>query len=186
MPSKKVPCIDCGKLVRARRCVPCFRKSRRIPPENRFWDKVDKNGPTMPHMDTPCWVWIGSRSKQGYGNFGVNGGSTKAHRFSYQLHYGEIPEGNDICHRCDNEPCIRPDHLFAGTARDNILDMEAKGRAYHPRGSNSGQAKLNEEIVIEIRNLSSQGMSYSQLVRRFKIGKTTVAHIVKRDNWKHL
>lgn len=88
--------------------------------EERFWRYVDKAG--------ECWTWTGGRTIDGYGNFRADGAGISAHRFSYQLHNGAIPEGLFICHQCDNPPCVRPDHLFLGTPLDNVRDMYGKGR----------------------------------------------------------
>lgn len=74
-----------------------------------------------------CWDWLGTPS-QLYGLFSVKGQPRKAHRISYELAYGRIPDGMVILHRCDNPRCVRPEHLCASTQRDNVLDMDAKGR----------------------------------------------------------
>lgn len=90
-------------------------------PEARFWRKVDQTG--------DCWVWSGAVSDKGYGSMGGPDGVTLlVHRFSWEIHYGPIPPGMFVCHRCDNRPCVRPEHLFLGTAKDNTRDMMAKGR----------------------------------------------------------
>lgn len=95
--------------------------------EYRFWFRVDK---------TPgCWVWTGGRGagKFDYGYFWTSEKKlVKAHRFSFEMEHGSIPDGMVICHRCDNPPCVRPDHLFLGTQKDNIHDMDAKGRGKRP------------------------------------------------------
>jgi excisionase family DNA binding protein len=90
--------------------------------EGRFWRYVEKSD--------GCWQWTGAANPKGYGNIGRGKGlgTAKAHRVSWELHFGPIPPGLYVCHACDNPPCVRPDHLFLGTAQDNNNDKIAKGR----------------------------------------------------------
>lgn len=129
---------DCtGQHFAAGLCVKHYMRKRRhgnlvgkFPQgsaEERFWRYVDKTD--------ECWTWTGGRINGGYGCFSVDGETNvAAHRFSYQLHNGEIPAGLVVCHRCDNPPCVRPDHLFLGTQLDNVRDMFSKGRSVSGMG----------------------------------------------------
>jgi hypothetical protein len=88
--------------------------------KEQFWANVDRTG--------NCWLWTACRDRYGYGRLSAEGRRYKAHRASWELHFGPIPEGKGVLHSCDNPPCVRPDHLFLGTQVDNIRDMIAKGR----------------------------------------------------------
>lgn len=103
--------------------------------------------------DSGCWIWVGARNSLGYGRAWDGSKERKAHRLSYELHCGPIPDGKVICHKCDNPPCVNPDHLFPGTQAENTADMFAKGRGVIPKpvGANHGRAKLSDADVEEIR-----------------------------------
>lgn len=85
----------------------------------RFWAKVNKDGPLW--NGTPCWVWMASTDRKGYGRIAVNGHNTRAHRFAYMLIVGPIQDGLTVDHLCRNPPCVNPEHLEPVTNRDNIL-----------------------------------------------------------------
>lgn len=112
-----------GEQYRAARycCRRCYYSHRFGLPEARFWKQVEKT-------DT-CWLWIGTRSHNGYGRFWLDGRNIPATHFSWQLHKGQpVPDGMEACHTCDNPPCVNPDHLFLGTQQDNMDDAVSKDR----------------------------------------------------------
>ena len=150
--------------------------------ENYFWERVDKTS----NVDG-CWGWTGSKSPSGYGQTGDKRWKYKmAHRMSYAIHYGSIPQGLMVCHRCDNPGCVNPLHLFLGTNSDNLLDASAKGRL--AAGSRNGNAKLCEKqvrrIVEEYRKRKYRGILL-ELSSRYNVSSTAIGRIVRGQGWKH-
>jgi hypothetical protein len=96
----------------------------------KFWSRVDKNGPVIRPELGPCWVW--TRAKATAGGYGIFGPALnrvyRAHRFAWTVARGQIPAGLFLCHACDNPPCVRPSHLFLGTQKANMQDAHSKGR----------------------------------------------------------
>jgi hypothetical protein len=148
--------------------------------EDRFWLKVRKSD--------GCWEWIGSKRPNGYGRFQAGGRGTSqvaAHRFSYELHKGRIPDGLVVMHRCDNRTCVNPDHLSLGTPLDNTRDMYAKGRANpgRPRGNLNANAKLTPEAVRYIRSSFKYA---SELARELGVGQTSIRSVRSGRTWSHI
>ncbi len=142
----------------------------------RFWSKVDKSGPVVRSELGPCWVWTGFCAKyNGYGKLRVKNGALVAHRVSWELHFGAIPDGKKVLHRCDNPPCIRPDHLLIGTHEDNMRDMSVKGRA---------SARLTADQVREIRAALARGEKKSALAARFGTSQQNMTSIAKGSSWR--
>src|SRR4026209_597513 len=107
----------------------------------RFWSKVQKTD--------SCWLWLASKGEHGYGWVALNNKNRHASRAAWELTNGPIPKGMFVLHRCDNPPCVRPDHLFLGTTQDNANEMSRKGRSLY--GERNRRAKLTEAQVLEIR-----------------------------------
>ena len=168
----------------------------------RFLAMFDKNGPTQPHMQTPCWVWLGAKSGGGYGNFKIRCKSFRAHRVAFRIATGPIPAGLDVLHRCDNPPCCNPEHLWLGTDVDNSADKESKNRGNHARGEFHGScthperracgekqhlAKLTAEKVIAMRSAhSAGGITYVDLGLRYGVSGENAQCVVTRKTWKHV
>lgn len=113
--------------------------------EERFWSKVDKTG--------ECWTWTAALDGHGYGMFSLAGRDYRAQRVSLQWSIGRVLERWEFaCHRCDNPPCVRPAHLFVGTALDNMRDMAAKGRRRLPADTPERRANLSEGMRRAYRN----------------------------------
>lgn len=168
---------------RAQGAVPLDR-----PDEERFWEKVDKNGPVPEHRPElgPCHVWTGALSDAGYGLFWLDGRQVRAHRYALFLARGLDPRAeDDTCglHHCDNKPCVRDSHLFTGSRGDNAEDRHAKGR--DNRGEDRPCATLSNEDVREIRSLLGK-VSHTELGKRFGVRRETIGKIARGERWQHL
>jgi HNH endonuclease len=152
----------------------------------RFWEKVRRGG-----LDD-CWEWTRGRFTRGYGSIGVGGragGSEGAHRVSWELAHGPIPEGLYVLHKCDNPPCVNPAHLFLGTQLDNMRDAARKGRTARggrARGERIGASKLTEAKVTEIRRRYRAGEeTQAELGRVFGVHQASISDIVRGETWRH-
>ena len=146
----------------------------RIPIEKRFWKYVDKRGADE------CWEWVGGKNSHGYGATCIDGRYEAAHRASWILHFGRIPEGLCVLHHCDNRACVNPAHLFLGTNRDNTIDMYAKGRQGDIKGEKHPNAKLTVSDVLEIRKSPLTGTKLGEL---YGVGQSTINAIKKHKRW---
>jgi hypothetical protein len=148
---------------------------KRKPPGQRFWENVTRT-------NYGCLLWAGAKDKNGYGLIKVDGVMMRAHRFSWFLHTGKNPE-QFILHKCDNPPCVSPDHLFEGTPKDNTHDCMKKGRFLMPKGSKHGHSKLTEKQVLMIRK---DKRSNRELANEYKVHITTIRYIKSRHTWRHI
>lgn len=146
-----------------------------------FWKLVDKT--TTPNG---CWEWLGQcQPKMPYGRYTLSGKFWTAHRLSYTLVKGSIPQGLIVLHSCDNPKCCRPEHLSLGTKADNAKDRDTKQR--QARGITNGSTKLTEQDVLDIRNMPYGNRGDNKRIRlKYNLDKTTVQKIVNRITWKHI
>lgn len=148
---------------------------------DRFWSKVDIGA-----IDE-CWEWQAAIAKVGYGAFNYEGQQTGAHRVAYMLHYGDIPEGKEICHRCHNRPCCNPHHLYAGTRKDNVRDAMKAGTFSPPphyRGDNHPMSKMTWDDVQEIRkDYNGDWGDLTRIANKKGITPAQVKNIVDDVHW---
>lgn len=152
----------------------------------RFFAKINRDGPTMPYMETACWVWTGAKDKKGYGRARANGKTHLSHRLSFQISNAQIPEGRLCLHRCDNPPCVNPTHLRNGTARQNTEEMMEKGRDFHAFGEEHPRAKLDRNKVLEMRGMRKSGGSILSISRKFGVAWWTAKKAIQGGTWAHI
>jgi HNH endonuclease len=166
--------------------------------EQRFWCRVKKG------LADECWLWSGSTNKKGYGRITLGSraaGVERAHRVSWLLFRGEIPDGLCVLHRCDNPPCVNPSHLFLGTKRDNTADMVSKGRMVAPpvhrgdmhplrkdplarsRGEKNGNSRYTAEQALTVWKMSG---SYSDIAAATGINRNFIATVKTGKAWTHV
>lgn len=134
-----------------------------------------------------CWLWTASCAGQkDYGQMKIPKQRKQeyAHRIAYLIHKGEIPEGMQVCHRCDNPKCVNPSHLFLGTCAENHADMKAKGR--HLYGEKNTQAKLNLEMVNQIHGMLKLNIPQWKIARAFGVSQITISRIKRHLRWQHV
>jgi len=183
-------CATCGAPAKGKYCgTECYRtqqRSRSV--AERFWPKVNKQGP--PHPTQPrlgrCWVWTGSRTgHDGYGGIYVAAhqapGATYpkpsyVHRVSWEMAFGPIPAGRHVLHSCDNRSCVKPDHLFLGDQAANMKDAASKGRL---SGARPNRRKVSDEQIAEIFALRRRGLTLESIGERFGVSKCFVSMVVR-------
>lgn len=150
----------------------CIRGTNILNTEkNRFYSKV-----LFPN-ESGCMEWSGLFSGSGYGIMSINRKNYSAHRFSYRLYIGEIPAGMFVLHKCDNTCCITPNHLFLGTQKDNMADMENKNRAYLKKGEEHPHAILKDKEVLIIKNMLLEGISQKIISHKFNVAQSLISLI---------
>lgn len=190
------PCEYCGVLFYPLRRGMCKKHYARTmkhgSPERRHGHGLSPIELVKFHgwevMDTGCWEYRGNiRSSGGYGRVTQRGKALVVTRVVYSEWVGPIPEGHLIRHKCDNPPCINPDHLETGTVRDNTRDMFERGRARPPRGEMQKHSILTEQTVREIRAMwSDGGKTQREMAEMFGVSVPTISSVIHRKRWAHV
>lgn len=166
----------------------CSNEGLSTPLADRFWRHVEKGD--------ACWLWNGAHDAQGYGRFAYvsqrpNRVLVTAHRAAWMITNGPIPDGLHVCHQCDNPPCVRPDHLFLGTPKENAEDKVSKGRQtqgprLHTTGERNVRAKLTEADVRLIRVQYHAGVDLQAITAQYPVTRGTIVDIIANRTWAHL
>lgn len=168
-------------------------------PAERFWQKVNFNGPiAYPHLG-PCWIFPSSRNNE-YGGFTIGREHIPPSRFSYLFCCGPIPPGLLVCHKCDTPACVHPGHLFLGDAKANHQDARLKGRLAtgerhwthtQPhrlvtlRGEDRYNHKLTWKKVDEVRRRVAAGETQTDVARRFRVSRRVIGLAVAGRTWRN-
>jgi len=167
------------------RFLPTHTRGPKRSASEKFWQFLE------PGDSGSCWLWRGRINDGGYGVLSHSeDGKTQlfAHRLSYIIHFGEIPDGLWVLHKCDNPPCCNPNHLYAGTAQDNMDDVvERSRRTWHgQKGEFHPRAKLTEEQVRFIRSQVFRRGDRTRIAKRFGVSVSLVGMIINRKVWGHV
>lgn len=135
----------------------------------------------QPVTETGCWLWTASLGPRGYGNFNRAGSIERAHRVSFELYVGPIPNDLSVLHKCDTPTCVNPAHLFLGTQLENVVDRQMKER--NARGERMATSRLTEH---DVRMIRADDGTYADIARRFDVHQTTVRNVLLRKTWRHI
>ena len=146
--------------------------------QRRFFAKVQKT--------SGCWFWTASCAGRGYGSFSIANRTIRAHRVSYLIHYGQIPEEMFVCHTCDTPQCVNPSHLFLGSHQDNMNDMVSKGRSPKTRrfGESNSNVKLSADDVQVIRDMAANNTPQKVIAAHYGISQPHVSDICRMKVWR--
>lgn len=169
--SGRTTSCGCAKSEASRKRMSDMRRKESGTIEDRFFSRFDV-------VDSGCWQWRAHSDKDGYGILPTNSSSIRAHRLSYEIYKGAIPQGMVVCHKCDNPGCVNPDHLFIGTSKDNAQDALRKGRNY--TGDKNSRARLSWEEVDAIR---ASTKPYSILAEKYQVSVSTIKDVRRRRTW---
>jgi hypothetical protein len=141
----------------------------------RFWSKVSKSD--------GCWIWIGTLKENGYGVLSIRRRNVYAHRLSFKIAGNALTDDAVLCHRCDNRRCVRPDHLFPGTTKDNSDDKVSKDRHFKPKGERNGQSILT---IAQVEQIRASTEFHKALAERFGVSKSLISMIKSGRRWERV
>lgn len=147
-----------------------------------FWDRVKANT----QITETCHNFIGHKDECGYGRIHKEGKLIRVHRAIWEYHFGVIPNGQNVCHRCDNPVCVNPEHLFLGTQANNVHDMWSKGRGDLPKGEKNAAAKIKEIDIPIIRFRIKNGDACYAIARDYSVTGEAILAIKHGRAWKHV
>jgi len=155
--------------------------------------KIKKEKPTIAEIiksksvsgNGGCINWIGYKIKSGYGRITISRTQHLAHRLSWQINIGPIPNGIDVLHKCDNPSCVNHKHLFLGTHKENMKDMKEKNRSC--AGEKHPKRKLSNKQVLQIRDMYKTGnLTHLDISKKFGIARSGVSRIINKKLWRHI
>lgn len=184
----KKGCSICGKKVNARGlCDTHYKQHKRagtLPPHTKtghmeIHDRLKYL--SVVDFNTGCHNWRGGLNLTGYGVLSYKHEKWLAHRLSFTLAYGSIPDNLYICHKCDNPKCINPEHLFLGSQKDNLTDMTSKGRA--AVGSDYHRSNLTDE---DVKAIKADTRKQLVIAKEYGVSRTNISAIKTGRAWKHV
>ena len=148
---------------------------------------VDFESKIAPLTESGCHIWMGAVNGNGYGQLKDGGKFWQAHRYSWFINNGEIPEGMCVLHKCDIPLCVNPQHLFIGTQIENIRDRTRKGRSAREDrfGHKNHQSKLTVDNVSQIKKLLRSGLTQGEIAAKYKVHQTTISRIKLNKAWTY-
>lgn len=178
-------CIKCQSKVAARGlCAKHYKQARKSGEIQLLREDADQEflKKRIKISDDGCWIWQKS-TREGYGRFLKNGKAYGAHVFSYLIYHGKIENGLQVNHTCHNRTCVNPDHLYAGTQKQNVSDMQSAGRANYKAGEENGNSRITEGVAKEIYKAEGVGRVVAE---KFGVSISLVYAIKKKQIWKNI